>query len=122
MPSQYISSLPLLLKTQWMVEGYVFMLPGDTTPAGWQRIGRLPEGILLAASNIQKPPAELKPWPLRYQNEDGSPLAFVETTSDVSIYVELVSFRTGLDQPDDAPVWCVFRLAQTHAQTHLCDD
>ncbi len=98
------------------------MLPDDALPPDWRRIGRLPEGILLAATDTQKPPVKIKPWPLRYQNDDGAPFAFVETTAGVSIYVELVSFRTGLDQPDDSPVWCVFRLAHTHAQTHLCDD
>lgn len=122
MPSKYISSMPFLLNPQWTIEGYAFMVDGDAVPPDMRRIGRLPDGALLVAATDTQGTANVRPWPLRYQNDDGSPFAFVEETGDVSIYVELVSFRTSLDQPDDAPVWCRFHLAHTHAQTHLCDD
>jgi hypothetical protein len=122
MPSEYISSLPLLLHPQWTVEGYIFCLPGDAIPADMRRVGRTPDGLLLAAGDQPEPPMDAVPWPLRCENDDGSPFAFVETRDQKSVYVELRSFRTRLDKPDDEATWCVFHLAYTQSQTHLCDD
>lgn len=120
--SRYISSLPLLLNPQWTVEGYIFAVAGDSVPPSMRRVGLAPDGLLLAAGDDLQPSVTAVPWSLRCENDDGSPFAFVETSGETSIYVELVSFRTRLDKPDDEPTWCVFRLAHTQSQTHLCDD
>jgi|GEM_PF-3220428 len=122
MKSRYISSLPFLLPHQWTVEGYIFTASDGSIPADFRRVGQLPDGSLLVASDTTETLAGLKPWPLRYQNDDGSPFAFIEATGEVAIYVELVSFRTRMDQSDDEPVWCVFRLGHTQGHEHLCDD
>ncbi len=124
MPSRYINSIPLLLDPQWIVQGYVFIGAGDAMlPSETKRIGRLPsDALLIASPQPHSPAAEFSPWPVCYSNDDGSPLAFLESHEGRILYIQLESFRASVDQSDDTPTWCVFRIAATRGQTHLCDD